>query len=171
MVCTSGIQPWINTHGRYVETVTDCGVHCGAPSTQLKVTGFKAFRSLSPACILVFSPAPSLYFCPSLPPVWHRQGPVGSVRYHLGLVLMIFLLTWRTLPSPFCLVGSSPLSFEAQFKLASLLFFVHPRPEACLACLAPVAQHPHYPHSLGNYQEFTAIPLFFYMFIFSWAKS
>lgn len=49
-------------------------------------------------------------------------------------------------PAPFSLVGSSPLSCKAQFKLASVVSLAPPRPEARLT---PVAQNPHYPTHLA----------------------
>ena len=51
--------------------------------------------NMSPASILIFSPPPPSQD-PSLPPVGHIQGPIGSMSYDTGVFLMFFILTWRT---------------------------------------------------------------------------
>ena len=56
---------------------------------QLSMIGCKA-PNMSPASILISSPPPSQD--PSLPPVGHIQGPIGSVSYPSGVFLMFFLL-------------------------------------------------------------------------------
>ena len=94
----------------------------------LSMIGCKA-PNMSPASILIFSPPPPSQD-PSLPPVGHIQGPIGSVSYPSGVFLMFFLLAWRThilfsawLNLPHSAWGHSSNSLHR-------LFFACLRPEA-----------------------------------------